>query len=283
MDVGMCWHRSRRAAQMFDGFVDFTYFFERAAKVVASDSVERIEFNCNAKCVTGVRDLTGLVVSDAQVDVSFDPIGRQVDYALVGLNRLGNCFRVSLIVQRYFEELFGGSAHHRAKFRRHYGWLKRKCPLPPNRIKRHWRTRRDDEDFTAVLLDAVFLQRTGLGSELLLGKRNCETNAASGNLTFGEALDSAERDQITEAIEPFAPASVRANELQPFPVAKTARLDSQNAPCFSARVALSQARRSCASEELCRMIMHPLSIRCGELAVEMCGKATGPTCRTITR
>jgi hypothetical protein len=28
---------------------------------------------------------------------------------------------------------------------------------------------------------------------------------------------------------------------------------------------LSQARRSPASEELCRTIMHPLSIRCGEL------------------
>jgi hypothetical protein len=27
MDVGMCRHRSRCAAQMLDGFVDFTYFF----------------------------------------------------------------------------------------------------------------------------------------------------------------------------------------------------------------------------------------------------------------
>ena len=118
MHVGMCRHRSRCAAQVFDGFIDFTYFFQRAAKVVASDSVERIEFNSNAKCVTGVRDLAGLVVSDAQVDVSFDPIGRQVDYALVGLNRLGDCFRARLVIQRYFEELFGGSTHHGAQFRR---------------------------------------------------------------------------------------------------------------------------------------------------------------------
>ena len=105
----------------------------------------------------------------------------------------------------------------------------------------------------------------GVRAELLLGERNCETNAASRNFTFSEALDRAERDQIAEAVEPFAPASARANELQPFPVAKTARLNSQNAPCFSARVALSQARRSPASEELCRMIMHPLSIRCDAL------------------
>ena len=190
---------------------------------------------------------TGLVVSDAKVDVSFDPIGRQVDYALVGLNRLGNCFWAGLVVQRHFEKLFGGSPHHGAQLRRYYGWLKRECPLPPNRIKRHWRARRDDEDFTAVLLDAVFLQGTRLSAELLLGKRNCETNATSRNFTFSEPLDSAERDQIAEAVEPFTPASARANELQPLPVAKTARLNSQNAPCFSARVALSQARRSPAS------------------------------------
>ena len=118
MDVGMCRHRSRCAAQVFDGFVDFTYFFQRAAKVVASDSVERIEFNGNAKCVTGVRDLAGLVVSDTKVDMSFDPIGRQVDYALVGLNRLGDCFWAGLVIQRYFEELFGGSTYHGAQFRR---------------------------------------------------------------------------------------------------------------------------------------------------------------------
>jgi len=94
------------------------------------------------------------------------------------------------------------------------------------------------------------------------GTAECwQTNAASGNLTFCQALDGAKCDQIAEAVEPFTPASARANELQPFPVAKTARLNSQNAPCFSARVALSQARRSPASEELCRTIMHPLSIR----------------------
>jgi hypothetical protein len=94
------------------------------------------------------------------------------------------------------------------------------------------------------LLDTMFLQWTRLSAELLLGKRNCETNAASRNFTLSEPFDSTESNEIAEAVKPFTPASARSNEPQPFPVAKTARLNSQNAPCFSARVALSQARRS---------------------------------------
>ena len=121
---------------------------------------------------------------------------------------------------------------------------KRKRPLLPNRIERRRRTRRDDEHFTPVLLDAMLLQWTRLSAELLLGERNCETNAASRNFTFSKPFDSTESDEIAEAVKPFTPASARANKLQPLPVAKTARLNSQNAPCFSARVALSQARRS---------------------------------------
>jgi hypothetical protein len=95
-----------------------------------------------------------------------------------------------------------------------------------------------------MLLDAMLLKGAWLTAELLLGKRNCETNTASRNFTFSEALDGAERDEIAEAVKPFTPASARSNKLQPLPVAKTARLNSQNAPCFSARIALSQARRS---------------------------------------
>jgi hypothetical protein len=265
MHVRMCGHRACCAAQMFDSFVDLAQFFERAAKVVASDSVERIELHCGAKCSACVRDLAGLVVGDAKVDVSFDPIGRQVHHAFVNLNRLGNRFRIRLAIQRHFEELFGSSPHHGTHFRRYFRLLEGKYPLPPNRIEGHRNTRRDDEDFAAMLADAMFLQGAGLSAELLLGERNCEANAASRNFTFGESLYGAERDEIAEAVKAFAPASARANELQPFPITKTARLDSQNAPCFSARVALSQARRSPASEELCRTIMHPLSTRCDPL------------------
>jgi len=213
MDVGMCRHRSRCAAQMFHGFVHFACFFEGAAKIVAGDSVQRIEFHCGAKCITGVRDLPGLVVSDAQVDVRFDPIGRQVDDALVDLNRFGNCVGARFVFQRHFEKLFGGSTRHGAQFRRHFRWFKRKRPLPPDRIERHRRTRRYDQHFTAVLLNAMLLERTGRRSELLLGKRNGETNATSRNSTFGEPFDRAESDKIAEAVEPFTPASARVNEL----------------------------------------------------------------------
>jgi hypothetical protein len=93
-------------------------------------------------------------------------------------------------------------------------------PLLPNWIERYRRDRRDDKHFTAVLLDTMFLQWARLSAELLLGKRNCETNAARRNFTFGESFDSTESDEIAEAVEPFTPASARSNELQPLPVAK---------------------------------------------------------------
>jgi hypothetical protein len=241
MHVRMRRHRTRRAAQMFDGFVDVAEFFERAAQIVARNPIQWIELYCCAKCGTRVRDLTGLVVSDTKVDVSLDPIRRQVHNALVDLNRLGNCFSTRLAIQRHFEKLFGSSPDHRTQFRRHFRWLERKYPLPPDGIEGHWSARRDDEDFAAALPDAMLLQRAGLSAELLLGERNCKTNAARRNFTFGKVFDGAECDEIAETVEPFAPTSARSNEPQPFPVAKTARLDSQDAPCFSARVALSQA------------------------------------------
>jgi hypothetical protein len=241
MHVRMRRHRTRRAAQMFDSFVDLAEFFERAAQIVARNPVQRIELHSGAKCRTRVRDLTGLVVSDAKVDVSLDPIRRQVHHALVNLNRFGNCFSTRLAIQRHFEQLFGSSPDHRTQFQRHFRWLERKYPLPPDRIEGHWGARRDNEDFAAALPDAMLLQRAGLSAELLLGKRNCKTDAACRDFTFGKVFDGAECDEIAETVEPFAPASARLNEPQPFPVAKTARLDSQDAPCFSARVALSQA------------------------------------------
>ena len=59
----------------------------------------------------------------------------------------------------------------------------------------------------------MFLQWTRLSAELLLGERNCETNAASRDFTFGKPFDSTESDKIAEAVEPFTPASARANKL----------------------------------------------------------------------
>jgi hypothetical protein len=93
----------------------------------------------------------------------------------------------------------------------------------------------------AVLLNAVFLEWTRLTAKLLLSERNCETNSASRNLTFGKVFDGPESDKIAEAVKPFTPTSARANKSQAFPVAKTARLNPQNAPCFSARITLRQA------------------------------------------
>src|ERR1700719_283494 len=54
MHVRMRRHRTRRAAQMFDGFVDLAEFFERAAQIVTRNPTQRIEFHRGAKCCTRV-------------------------------------------------------------------------------------------------------------------------------------------------------------------------------------------------------------------------------------
>ena len=59
-----------------------------------------------------------------------------------------------------------------------------------------------------------------------------------------EALQGAQGDQVAKTIESFAPARLRTDQPKPFPIAKTVRLHSQNAPNFSSRISLGQAGKT---------------------------------------
>jgi hypothetical protein len=72
----------------------------------------------------------------------------------------------------------------------------------------------------------MLVQRTRCAAKLLLGERDGEPNAARRDSAVGEALHGSKCDEITEAVEPFTPASAGQNEPQAFPIAKTARRDT---------------------------------------------------------
>jgi len=56
-----------------------------------------------------------------------------------------------------------------------------------------------------------------------------------------QSLDCSCCRQIAEVVKPFAPARPGTHQPQPFPVAKPARIESQDAPDFSPSISLSQA------------------------------------------
>lgn len=84
------------------------------------------------------------------------------------------------------------------------------------------------------------MQRARGPTKFPLSEGEGELDAASRNLAFSKALDGSNRNKIAEAVESLTPASPRPDKSQPFPIAKTARLNTQNAPCFSSRIALRQ-------------------------------------------
>ena len=71
----------------------------------------------------------------------------------------------------------------------------------------------------------LYLERQIGRAELLFDQADGAADAASGNVAFGEAFEGAERYQVAEAVKPLAPARLRTHQPEPFPVAKTARLN----------------------------------------------------------
>ena len=113
MNVRVSGHGTRGAAQMFHGLVELAEFLESAAEVVARDAVERINLYGGEKAIARVAELAHLVVCDAQIDVRFDPVRRQIHDTLIIFDRLGQSFRVRFAVEGGLKEIFGSGADHR--------------------------------------------------------------------------------------------------------------------------------------------------------------------------
>ena len=72
--------------ELFDGRVKLTLFLEDAAEVVTRNAVRWIELDGGLKGNTRLIGLAHLVEDYAQVDMRFDPIGRELDRAAVSLD-----------------------------------------------------------------------------------------------------------------------------------------------------------------------------------------------------
>src|ERR1700679_956285 len=117
MNVRVSGHGTRGTAQMLDGFVDLAEFFESAAEVVARDAVERINLYGGEKAIARVGELAQLIVCDAEVDVRFDPVRRQIHDTLIIFDRLGQSFGARFAIERGLEEIFRSGADHGTLFR----------------------------------------------------------------------------------------------------------------------------------------------------------------------
>jgi hypothetical protein len=78
-------------------------------------------------------------------------------------------------------------------------------------------------------------------------------------MILGDALNGAQGNEVAETLKSFAPASFGAYQAQAFPVAKTVRIKTQDAPDFSSRISLRQSARPPHALVMPRMIMHLVS------------------------
>jgi len=259
MDVRVGGHGAGGAAQMVHGFVEFAELFESTAEVVARDAVERIDLHGDEKAIARVGELAQLVVSDAQIDVRLDPIRCEVHNALVIFDRLGQGFGASFAIERGLEEILGSGPDHGAQFRRVRGEVKRESPLAQKRIEGTLRAGGNDVDFAAEFDEAEFLDRHGSGAKLRFHESDGASDAFGGDAILDDALDGADGHEVAEAVESFAPACFGTHQAQAFPITKTARLKTQDAPNFISRISLRQSARPPARPVMPRMIMHLVS------------------------
>lgn len=157
MDVRMGGHGAGGAAQMVNGFVELAEFFERAAQVVTRDAVERINLHGGEKAIARVAELAQLVVGDAEIDVRFDPIRREVHHALIIFDRFGQGFGARLAIERGLKEILGSGADHGVQFRGLKRQVKWKSPLAQKRIEGTFRARGDDVNFAPEIDETKFL------------------------------------------------------------------------------------------------------------------------------
>jgi len=259
MHVRVSGHGTRGAAQMFHGFVKLAEFFESAAEVVERDAIERINLHGGEKAIARVGELAQLIVGDAKVDVRFDPIRSQIHDTLIIFDRLGQSFGVRFAIERGLKEIFGSGAGHGVQFRGLRSEVKWESPLAQKRIEGTFGAGRNDVDFAAEFDQAEFLDRHGPGAELHFHQSDGAAHTIGGHAILGDALYGAQGYEIAEAVKSLAPAGFGPHQAQAFPIAKTVRLKTQDAPDFISRISLRQSARPPHVLVMVRMIMHLVS------------------------
>jgi hypothetical protein len=226
MHIGMRGHGARGAFEMADGFVKLAEFFERATEVVARNAVERIDLHGGLKRCARIGELAELVVSHAEIDVGFDPVGREFHDAMIIFNGLRQRVGAVFAIERGLEKFLGRGPGHGVELGGFDGHVERESPLLKKRVERALGTRRDHVNFAAEFDETQFLDGARCRGELSFDELDGAANAAGGNVILGDALKAAEGDQIAKGVELLSPASAGIDEAQTLPVTETARLKS---------------------------------------------------------
>lgn len=245
MNVGVAGHRSSSAPQMLDGRVVLTQFLESTAQVITRDTTQRIERHRGNKSRTSLGELPHLVIRDSKIDVRFNPIWRKFHHALIILDRLRKHVLLRLTTQRGLEEFFRRRAGHRMQFCGPLWNIKWKSPLLPERIERPVGAGRNHQNIAPQFDQAKLLQRQRSAPKLLFDERDSPPQFPSGDPIKRDSLDRPESHQVAKTIEPLAPSCFRPNKTQPLPIAKTPRLESQDAPNFISSISVCQAAVPC--------------------------------------
>lgn len=243
MHIRVAGHGLGGAPQMPDGIIHFSLFFEHAAQVVTGDAIQRIELHSGEKCGLGIIDAAQLVQRNSSIDMSVDPIGSKFEDALVLVDGLCQGLGRAIEAIGGLKELLGRRARHGTKLQRSgaLGFVEVKSPLAADRVKRARRARRDYQYVPALLQELNFLQGQGTTAHLFFEQTHDVSHTMGWNLILREALETAESYQIAETVETFTPAGLRPDQLQPFPIAKAAHIQSQDAPYLSPRIPLRQS------------------------------------------
>src|SRR5579863_4820742 len=169
MHVGVSGHGARGAAEMFDGGVEIALLFENAAEIVTGDAVQGIELDGILEASAGFLDVSGLIEGDAEIDVGFNPVGREKEYLAITIHSLRHHSRALFAVEGGFKDFFGSASGQLVRLGGGIGNAELESPLAADRIEGTRGTRRNDENFAAVVEDAEFLK--GEGCDGVCGRR----------------------------------------------------------------------------------------------------------------
>src|ERR1700728_2161926 len=244
---------------MIDGLVDFSLFLEYASQVVTRNSVQRIKLHGGEKLGARFIGTAHLIKRHTQIDVRIDPLGREIEHLPVFFDRLRQKLWSSLAFQCALEQLLGRRPRHRMEFDRPRRQVEREHPLLLQRTKRARGARWNHHQVAALFKKAQFVERKLGAAELLPDQIDRTANAASRDSIIRQPLQRPQGDEIAKVIESLPPTGLGTHQLEPFPIAKTARVHSQNAPNLSSGISLHQAEDS-SVQPIPRKIMHPLSI-----------------------
>lgn len=173
-----------------------------------------------------------------------EPFRPHGDDALVDAGGIFSSAGIGFASDGVFEELFRGARIHGVYFSRACVGVKGKHELARERLEGVARgTRRNRGDGAAAGEELQLVDGVASAAGLAAHESDGAADAFGGNAAFGDIFDGAERNQVAEIVEAFAPPRAGMNETKTLPVTQARRLDAHDAAHFPLCEAFGQTLR----------------------------------------